>query len=301
MTQVNIVEFESFIESMLLGQANEGLFDKFKNQIDFITDLASKLNVGFKDLLKLFKEKLVLKFFNSIKWSFNILFKAVKEGYRAYKTLLNEIFKFASKNKVTKWTTEKLKELDTWLQANPKMKRLGGFAVGGILVFIWLNMSFTGDIEYDFDFSDIIGALLGDFSLENIFGGDKGLKMLSLLASGVFVGLSFPWVGGTVIHLAFSTIKALNDRFKIISVSSIKKSIFREALVRTTLIENFYSDEDIELLKNSGLYDEFTSKIKNIEIGEVIYGIKKWETDKIRKNEKNSVYYFVFRNRWVPR
>ena len=160
----------------------------------FILDLKDKLSVKLKDLVKLFLNKIVFKFFAKIKFSMKYLFNLVKKGFKIYKEIIKAIGEYVSSTKVGKWTTEKLKELDEFLQRHPKIKRITGIAVAALLIYIWLNMTFTGNADYDFDMSDMILALGGGFSLSALFGGPEGTALLMLFATGM-LGLSFPWPG----------------------------------------------------------------------------------------------------------
>jgi hypothetical protein len=74
-------------------------------------------------------------------------------------------------------------------------------------------MSFTGDFAYDFDFSDILLAVGGKYSLGTIFGGPEGTRMLMLFATGV-IGLSFPWPGPTHVKFAAALINGLRKLAK---------------------------------------------------------------------------------------
>ena len=44
--------------------------------------------------------------------------------------------------RVVRWTEDKLKDLDAFLAKHPKTKRIA-LAVVNILIYIWLNMTFT--------------------------------------------------------------------------------------------------------------------------------------------------------------
>ncbi len=160
----------------------------------FIKELASKVSLKLVDLVKLFLDKTVFKFFAKIKFSMEWLFKLVKKGFKAYKDVIKAIGDYLASTKVGKWTEEKLKALDAFLKKHPKTKRIAGMAVAGILIYIWLNMTFTGNADYDFDMGDMILALGGGFTLSTLFAGPEGMALLTLFATGM-IGLSFPWPG----------------------------------------------------------------------------------------------------------
>lgn len=167
---------------------------KLKKIWSFLLELKDIVKVKIMDLAKLFMNKLVFKFFAKIKFSMKYLFDLVKKGFKAYKEVIKAIGDYLSKTKVGRWTEDKLKDLDAFLAKHPKTKRIAGMAVAGILIYIWLNMTFTGNADYDFDMGDMILALGGGFTLSTLFAGPDGMALLALFATGV-IGLSFPWPG----------------------------------------------------------------------------------------------------------
>ena len=167
---------------------------KLKSIWSFIKDLKEKVSVKLVDLIKLFLDKVVFKFFAKIKFSMSYLFKLVKKGFKAYKDIIKAIGEYVASTKVGKWTEEKLKALDDFLAKHPRTKKIAGIVVAGLLIYIWLNMTFTGNADYDFDMTDMISALGGGFTLSTLFAGPEGMALLMLFATGV-MGLSFPWPG----------------------------------------------------------------------------------------------------------
>lgn len=192
-------EFCSFVQEYKLDSDDAMLNElvipgKLKKIWSFLVELKDIVKVKIMDLAKLFLNKVVFKFFAKIKFSMNYLFKIVKKGFKAYKEVIKAIGDYISKTKVGRWTEDKLKDLDAFLAKHPKTKRIAGMAVAGILIYIWLNMTFTGNADYDFDMGDMILALGGGFTLSTLFAGPEGMALLTLFATGV-IGLSFPWPG----------------------------------------------------------------------------------------------------------
>lgn len=215
--QLNIKElmyerqYEQFLEfTEDLNHINEIKLPSFvQRKVDFIKDLSDKVGISFKEAVAFFRDKKVFKIFTLIKWSFAKLFEMVKKGYKAYNSILKIIPKFIAETGAGAWTEGKLRALDKWLVNHPKVRALGGVAVSAMLIYIWLNMSFTGDIGYDMNFDDIVGAFLGNYTLSDIFAGEDGIKMLMLFATGGVLGLSFPWVGATSVHFLGGTLVSI--------------------------------------------------------------------------------------------
>jgi len=203
-TALSVIESGHALTEGILDRLSSGV----KAKLDFIKSLASYASMKLEDIVSLFKDRQVFKFFNAIRFNLNTLWKYIKAGFSAYTDLQRAIAEYVARTKIVKWTTEALHSLDEFLQKHPKIRRIGGFAVAGLLIYIWLNMSFTGDFAYDFDFSDILLAVGGKYSLGAIFGGPEGTRMLMLFATGV-IGLSFPWPGPTHIQFVGALINGL--------------------------------------------------------------------------------------------
>lgn len=159
-------EYTVYLEALELhtnGELTEfinRLSGKLKRYYDFIKELAETAKVAVKDLVTLLKNRGVFSFFQKIKFSVKNIFNKVKLGFKYYRDLKAAIAEYLASTKVLKWTQEKLGELDEFLKKHPKTRRMTGIIVGAILLYIWLNMSFTGDFDYDFDQSTLISAIL---------------------------------------------------------------------------------------------------------------------------------------------
>ena len=193
-------QFCSLVDSYLQSSLKESFLDNmkswFKDKFDFIKELATIAKLKFEDLLILFKNTKVYKLFSLIGWSLTKVFELVKSGYKYYQKLIEEIHKFMASNKIVRWTTDNLEQLDKFLQSNPILKHLGGVAVAGLLLYLFFNVGSTGDIETDFGLDNVLYALQGHYNLASIFGGENGMKLITTLTMGM-LGLSFPWSTST--------------------------------------------------------------------------------------------------------
>jgi len=204
---------------LLENELNESIFDKLstgiKNKIEFIKTLAKSVKQDVSKIIPLLKNKQIFKFFAKVKFSLSKLFNILKKGYKLYSKLEKIIADYVADSKVVKWTQNELSKLDSFLSEHPMLKRFSGLIVAGLLVYIWLNMSFTPDFTYSMDFTDIILALGGTFSLSDIFAGPEGVKLLTYFATGALLGLSFPWPGPTSVHFVGGVLYSLAKQFKI--------------------------------------------------------------------------------------
>ncbi len=71
-------------------------------------------------------------------------------------------------------------------------------------------MSFSGDIESDYDLTVVEGAIAGNFTLSEVLASPGGITGLGLLAAGLATGGLPIWIGGAKgisMALAYSGLK----------------------------------------------------------------------------------------------
>jgi len=186
---------------------NEGLFSDIKDKISFIKELALKLSLDFEKIIILFKEKYLFNFFSKLKWSISKFVDVIKQGYKAYTALHSVISQYLAEQKIFKLTEEVIKKLEIFLIKHPRIKPIAGIVLAGFLAFQWTSLiSFTGDVDFDFDQTALFQALSGNFSLVDILAGESGAKLLLFIATNVISGITFPWPGETWVLFAFSII-----------------------------------------------------------------------------------------------
>jgi hypothetical protein len=183
--------------------------------ITFFKNLANQLKVKLSDILEIFKNSEIVRFFSKIGWSFKKLLEILKNGFHYTKELAKVIVEFVNETKIGRATKENLTKLDDWLKQHPIAKRLSGHALGALLLFIYFMMANSGNLSYDFDLTDAFNALRGNFTLANIFGGTNGMILFSLFLSGVLLKISFPWPGTDVIQFTIAIVMTLAKKFRV--------------------------------------------------------------------------------------
>ena len=227
------LEFQAAInEAINVIESNqpltEGVLSSFskraKDGVQFVKEFAELVGGNLLDILKLFKNRVVFKFFSRIKWSVSELLRIVKKGYKLWGELHGVIAEYIANSKIVKFTDAHLKDLDLYLQEHPVLKRAGALVVAGFLIYQWTQMiSFTGDIDFDFDQSVLFAAISGNFSLSDLFSGPDGVRMLMFIATGVLTGATFPWPGNAWLLFAVSIVYTVSkDKYPAIAKSIIK-------------------------------------------------------------------------------
>ncbi len=85
---------------------------------------------------------------------------------------------------------------DEFMQSNPTLSKLSAVAVSGLAIGQWLRMSFSGDIESDFDLTIIPQAFAGEAGFRELIATPDGIKGMGLLSVGMATGGLPIWMGG---------------------------------------------------------------------------------------------------------
>lgn len=176
-----------FIKKRLKGASDE--FDRISNDFGLsLIQIAHAL--AEKDMYKLMK---------SFGFSFAMVMKTLHDLTGIVRKGLFEVFE--ELHDTTIWQKFKAGTVkwDEVVAKYPILKSVTGPMVAGLLFFMWTQMTFIGNLDYDFDFSTIAAALKGNYSLEDVLGGPQGLMLVALFASGSLI--SVPWLGKTTYNL----------------------------------------------------------------------------------------------------
>jgi len=171
---------------------------------DEILKLAETLKVGLLDIINALKERSVFGVLRAIGFKIKLLVKAISELGRIFREGLLRVFAEISKNKYVQKIRSGVMKVDDLLDKYPLLKKLAGIAVAGLLLYIWLNMTFIGDLEYDMNISAMVAALGGAYSLADIFASPEGLMMITLFATGGLI--SAPWLGASTLNLTLALV-----------------------------------------------------------------------------------------------
>lgn len=170
-----------------------------------LTELAKLANTGIKELTAAMASKGVFSILKAIKFNVVILLRGLEALTRLIPTGLDAFFKELARSDLVNQLRKGAVKVDEVLSRYPILKKLAGPALGALLFWIWLNMSFTGDFHNDFDLSVVGQAFAGRFSVADLFVSPAGLTMLSLLATGM-LGFSVPWLGNSLYNLTVALV-----------------------------------------------------------------------------------------------
>jgi len=180
-------DFQHFKEARL----SEGIREVFQ----FIKELAAAAKTKLRDMVCLFKNSDVFRFFAEFQFSFDHLKKGFKMAYNAYKKIVNFLPDLATDlatigiNKaIDIEKREKIKaameKVNAWIKKHKTALIISGVVFACLLCVIWFQMANTGDIDYDFEFRDLIRAVTGKLTPIEFFMNRDGLKIVILWAVG---------------------------------------------------------------------------------------------------------------------
>lgn len=204
---------EGFISTLgaIKGKIGKFILDA-KKEFKSILD---ENDISIASLIKAFKDRdffSLLKFFKfSLKTCFQSINKATQMMHGGMLKAFQELHK---DSKLFARIRQGGADLDAFLNKYPILKKITGIAVAGILLYLWLNMTFIGDLDYDMDISAMFGALRGNFSIETLFLTPEGNMLLALFVTGFASSglISFAWLGGSLYNLVLAVTYVLFKR-----------------------------------------------------------------------------------------
>lgn len=176
-----------FIKNKLKGASDE--FDRISNEF----------GLSIVQIAHAFIERDMYKLMKSFGFSFVKILKTLHDLTGIVRTGLFETFKDLSDTTIFKKFRAGTVKWDDVTDKHPVLKKVTGPMVAGLIFFMWTQMTFIGNLDYDFNFDTIAAALKGSYSLEDVFGGPQGLMLIALFSTGGLI--SVPWLGGTLYNL----------------------------------------------------------------------------------------------------
>lgn len=171
---------------------------------DYVKRLSADFGTSAKDIVQALLNRDVYALLKAIKFNLKTLFSAVTSALGLVHLGLLTVMKHLLASKLFQELKKGAVKIDQVLDEYPLLKKLTGLALAGFLFWCWCSMSFTGNIAYDFDVSDIGAALVGSYGLSDLLS-PEGLEMLTLVVAGSF-GLGFPWLTNTMYNLVIAVV-----------------------------------------------------------------------------------------------
>jgi len=169
---------------------------------------------------------------------------------------------------------------DEFMSKNKALATMSAVAVSGLAIGQWLRMSFSGDIESDFDLTIIPAAFAGNAGFADLIATPDGIKGIGLLSAGMATGGLPIWMGGPVglaLALTYSGLKSAGETEK---GKEIKKKMVDYANQMGDTIGDVAKKAD----KKLGLDKKSTPTMKDVK--DTMWGKGKHSTKKPRMSEE---------------
>jgi hypothetical protein len=206
--KVEAIEWKKMLPRPML-QFYEGLKVVF-------SDIAKQAKVGVDELVLAFKNKDIFNLFKAVHFNLKTLWRAIHEFTALIPKGLVTALEELQQSAVGKGVARGTKVIDELLAKHPVLKKLAGPAIAGLLLWMWMNCSFVGNVDFDFDMSYIVDAFTGHYTLYDLFASPDGLANVITTLSGLALGISFPWLlsntASLLVAIAYTGAKQLKDR-----------------------------------------------------------------------------------------
>ena len=187
-----------------LQKAIRSEWEKLKN------DVGQEFGPNLKNAIK---EKSVFKAIKAVGLGVG---KTALDGMKVVDSAVNFGADKVAATKAIQGLQKGLIKVDSFLDQYPKLKTVSGVAIAGFLTYQWLYMSFSGNLDSDYDLSSIPEAVAGNIGFTEILATPQGVKGMGLLAAGLATGgLSTLWLGGRrgmMLAAAYTGAKKLGDK-----------------------------------------------------------------------------------------
>ena len=160
-----------------------------------VNNLVKDIGVERDNLVNAIKEKSVFKAVKAVGMGAG---KVALDGMKTVDSAVNFAADKVAATKAVQGLQKGLIKVDSFLDQYPKLKKVSGVAIAGFLTYQWLQMSFSGNLDSDYDLSSIPEAIAGNIGWADVLATPAGIKGLGLLATGMFTGggLKTLWIGG---------------------------------------------------------------------------------------------------------
>ena len=178
-----------------------------------VNNLVKDVGVERDNLVKAIKEKSVFRAVKAVGLGSG---KILLDGMKVVDSAVNFAADKVAATKAIQGLQKGLIKVDSFLDQYPKLKTVTGTAIAGFLTYQWLYMSFSGNLDSDYDLSSIPEAVAGNIGFTEILATPQGVKGMGLLAAGLATGgLSTLWLGGRrgmMLAAAYTGAKKLGDK-----------------------------------------------------------------------------------------
>ena len=178
-----------------------------------VNNLVKDIGVERDNLVNAIKEKSVFKAVKAVGMGAG---KVALDGLKTIDSAVNFAADKVAATNAVQGLQKGLIKVDEFLDKYPKLKTVTGTAIAGFLTYQWLQMSFSGNLDSDYDLSSIPEAIAGNIGFTDVLATPAGVKGMGLLAAGIATGgMTALWAGGRkglMMAAAYTGAKKIGDK-----------------------------------------------------------------------------------------
>lgn len=216
---------EGILDDIKRMRLSKALVKVFRDLRSVLTSIGREFKLNLKDIVTAFKQREVFNMLRGFGFNIKLMIRCLNELTIAFEKGLLTIFKELFRLRIFQKLRSGAIKIDEVLETYPKLTKITGFVIAGLLLFIWLNMTFIGSFDYDFNFSNIAGALRGTFSIADLFVSPEGLMLVALFGTGSILGISAPWLGKSLYNLVMAIMYTGYIKSKEVDLKRFAKKI----------------------------------------------------------------------------
>ena len=182
-----------------------------------IGELKDAIGLDIATIGKAFKEPSVYNTVKAIGGSITATSKTIMGSLRTIGKSLTVGGAAIHDTKAFQQLEKGLIKTDEFMQKNKVLATMSAVGVSSLAIGQWLRMSFSGDIESDFDLTIIPQAFAGNAGFADLIATPDGIKGIGLLSAGMATGGLPIWMGGPVglaMALTYSGLVSAGDTKK---------------------------------------------------------------------------------------
>ena len=159
-----------------------------------VNNLVKDLGVARDELVNAIKEKSVFRAVKAVGLGGG---KVALDGLKTIDSAVNFAADKVAATQMVQGLQKGTVKDDEFLNKYPKLKTVAGVGIAGFLTYQWLQMSFSGNLDSDYDLSNIPEAIAGNIGFTEVLATPAGIKGMGLLAAGIATGgMTTIWAGG---------------------------------------------------------------------------------------------------------
>jgi len=235
---LNLVMSNKLSEDFFLENLTEGFWDQikkiritrelvrvFSELKSSLEDISKEFKINTKTIIASFTQRDIFGVLKAFAFNLRLILRAFNELTGFIRKGLFEIFREIFRLKIFEGIRRGAIKVDEVINRYPLLKKVTGIVLAGLILYMWLQMTFIGDLEYDFNYETIVLALKGTFSIADLFVSPEGLMLLTLFGVGAIFGLSVPWLGKSLYNFGLALFYTAYAKLKVLWGSPEHKKV----------------------------------------------------------------------------